>query len=97
MNSKFILYCSEFIVQEVLSCSGPSVSTGQREGSFLWLLVWLVLWEDLQIARLLMVCVYVCASWSEGFLVFSTGMGRLVLGFSSGGLCAGVMSNGLGG
>ena len=28
----------------------------------------------------------VCESSSEGFPVFSTGMGRLVLGFSSGGL-----------
>ena len=39
----------------------------------------------------------VCASSSEEFPVFSIGMGRLVLGFSSGGLCAGVMGNGLGG
>ena len=29
--------------------------------------------------------------------MFSTGIGRLVLGFGSGGLCAGVMGNGLGG
>ena len=38
-----------------------------------------------------------CASLSEGFLVFSTGIGWLVLGFGSGGLCAGVMGDGLGG
>ena len=29
--------------------------------------------------------------------MFSTGMGRLVFGFGSGGFCAGVMGNGLGG
>ena len=39
----------------------------------------------------------VCVSLSEGFLVFSTGMERFVLGFGSGGFCAGVMGNGLGG
>ena len=38
----------------------------------------------------------VCVSSLEGFPVFSTGMGRLVLGFGSGGFRAGVMSNGLG-
>ena len=39
----------------------------------------------------------VCISSSTGFLVFSIGMGRLVLGFGSGGLCVEVMGNGLGG
>ena len=36
-------------------------------------------------------------SSSAGFLVFSIGMGRLVLGFGSGGLCVEVTGNGLGG
>ena len=39
----------------------------------------------------------VCISSSAGFLVFSIGMGRLVLGFGSGGLCGEVTGNGLGG
>ena len=39
----------------------------------------------------------VCVSSSKGFLVFSTSMGRLVLSFGSGGFCAGMMGNGLGG
>ena len=39
----------------------------------------------------------VCICLSAGFLVFSIGMGRLVLGFGSGGLCVEVTGNGLGG
>ena len=39
----------------------------------------------------------VCISLSAGFLVFSIGMGMLVLGFGSGGLCVEVTGNGLGG
>ena len=39
----------------------------------------------------------VCISSSVGFLVFSIGMGRLVLGSGSGGLCVEVTGNGLGG
>ena len=41
----------------------------------------------------------VCVSLSEGFPMFSSGMGRLVLGFGSGsgGFCAGVIGNGPGG
>ena len=39
----------------------------------------------------------VCISLSAGFLVFSIGMGRLVLGFGSGGLCVEMTGNDLGG
>ena len=35
VNRKFALYCPEFIANEVLSCRGPSVSTGLRVASFL--------------------------------------------------------------
>ena len=38
-----------------------------------------------------------CISSSAGFLAFSIGIGRFVLGFGSGGLCVEVTGNGLGG
>ena len=53
--------------------------------------MWLVLWGSTGCKASDCVCV----SSSEGFPVFSTGMGRLVLGFASGGFCDGVMGNGL--
>ena len=39
----------------------------------------------------------VCAYSSEGFPMFSTRMAKHLLSFGSGGLCAGLIGNGLGG